>query len=188
MRGGLNRRGLLSVGLFAGVVLVPTSATAQALAGNLDQLRVLVKVGDTLSVTDGAGRETRGRVIGLSAATLELAVNEQQRTFTDNDIALIRQRRPDPLRNGALIGLGVGVGIGALCLIGAAQEEEIGGGWAAACLGIYAGLGAAVGVGMDAAIRGTRPIYARPSVPARGVDVRPLLGRGRAGVAASIAF
>jgi hypothetical protein len=187
VRIGRNSRTPLFAGLFAAALLVPATTTAQALAGNLDQLRVLVKVGDTLNVTDASGREVRGRVISLSASALELAVGGQSRSFGDNDITSIRQRRGDSLRNGTLIGLGVGAGIGALCFALAATEDDTVG-FGVACMGVYSGLGAAIGVGIDAAIRGNQLIFARPAAPARGVAVRPLLGRGRTGVQASITF
>jgi len=174
-----------SVGLLLTLAL---PAAGQELAGTLDQLRVLVKVGDTLTVTDTAGRPTRGMVTGLSSSALELAVSGQKQTFTDNDITSIRHRRRDSLRNGTLIGLGVGVGVAALGVAGVAATEGMNPGLAAGIIGSYAGLGAAIGVGIDAAIRSTQLIYARPGPAPRSVVLKPMFGRGRTGMTASIAF
>ena len=53
--------------------LVPSLAFSQAAARNLDELRLKVKVGDTIYVTDQSGREQPGRIIDLSPTALVLA-------------------------------------------------------------------------------------------------------------------
>ena len=52
---------------------------AQELASWFDQLLVLVKPGDTVSVTDGTGRETGGTISALSSSSLELTVDGSRR-------------------------------------------------------------------------------------------------------------
>src|SRR5512147_2582375 len=95
----------ICVGLL--LTLAAAAVDAQELAGSLDQLRVLVKSGDTIRVTDRAGREVRGSVIDISGSSLELATGGSQRTFLESDITTIRQRRPDSLANGAKWGFAV---------------------------------------------------------------------------------
>jgi hypothetical protein len=50
-----------------------------------------------------------------------------------------------------------------------------------------AGLGAAIGVGIDALVRGNTLIYAR-SPPSAKVTLSPILGRGRTGALLAIGF
>ena len=56
------------------VAVTASTAAAQELAGSFDQLRVLVKPGDTIRVTDGAGQEARGTIAALTSTSLELLV------------------------------------------------------------------------------------------------------------------
>ena len=79
----------------------PTATSSQELAGSFDQLRVLVKAGDTVRVTDSAGEEVRGTLTDLSSSSLALRVGGTRRTFLETDITAIHQRRNDSLANGA---------------------------------------------------------------------------------------
>src|SRR5262245_60973119 len=94
------------------LILSGTAGEAQELAGSFDQLRVLVKTGDRIVVTDDGGLEIRGTITALSRSALVLAVDGTRRTFGDGEIAAIRQRRPDSLANGAKWGFVVGAGLG----------------------------------------------------------------------------
>jgi len=72
----------LSRALIIGLlVTVPAATEAQELAGSFEQLRVLVKTGDTVRVTDGSGQDVRGSIVDLSASALSLRVNGERRTF-----------------------------------------------------------------------------------------------------------
>ena len=158
------------------MLLAAASAEAQQVAGTFDQLLVLVKSGDTLTVTDGAGVRSRGKLADVSASSLELDIAGTRRMFRDADVTTIEKRGDDSLRNGALIGL---VAAGAIFgpAIGAVTRD-----WGAAVAGglIYAGLGAGIGVGIDALIQGDRVIYAA-SRPKTTVSIAPRTGRsGRA--------
>jgi len=167
------------------------TTSGQELAGSFDQLRVLVKAGDTIRVTDRTGREVRGSVIDVSASSLALATNGSQRTFLERDIASIRQRRPDSLSNGAKWGFVVGAGLGLLAGLTIASEYEGSSGTALIpMLGlVYGGIGA--GAGADAAIdamhSSERAIYVRRSAASK-MSLRPFLTADRTGVLASLAF
>jgi hypothetical protein len=100
---------LVMAGLLIGMA---TPASAQQLASSFDQLAVLVRPGDTVTVTDGAGREVRGTVATLSPASLELIVSGGRQSFRQDEARLIRQRRSDSLKNGARWGAGDGAGLG----------------------------------------------------------------------------
>ncbi len=127
-------------------------AHPQGIAGSFEQLRLLVRAGETVTVRDRAGNDTRGRISSLSPERLLLESGSQSREFRETDVSTIRARRSDSLSNGALWGLGVGGGIGILGVVGACNGDESCGGWAALAGLLYGGLGAGIGVGVDAAI------------------------------------
>jgi hypothetical protein len=170
--------------LLAGVAAV---GEAQELASSFGQLRVLVKPGDQVSVTDRAGQEVRGRIADLSSSSLELLVDGTQRRFAEGEIDSIRQRRSDPLANGAKWGFAVGAGLGALAGLTLANEFDGSATGVIPMLALaYGGMGAGIGAGIDAMVSAPRVIYARGS--SSKVTVRPLFAPGRKGVLASVAF
>jgi hypothetical protein len=139
-----------------------TAASAQELAGSFEQLRVLVRPGDTVRVTDGAGDEVRGTITDLSSSSLALRVDGTRRTFFEKDVAAVYQRRNDSLANGAKWGFVIGAGLGVLGGIAIAREYESGGGGAfIPILGIvYGSIGAGAGAGIDAMHRSEQVIFA----------------------------
>ena len=66
-----------------GLLLLLPGATceAQELAGSFDQLRVLLKAGDKVRVTDSTGQEVRGAIADLSSSSLALLLAGSRRTF-----------------------------------------------------------------------------------------------------------
>lgn len=164
------------------LVLVSSAAEAQQLAGTFDQLRVLVRPGDTLTITNAAGTRIRGKLADLSATTLALDVSGSSRLFQDSDIDTISKRAPDSLRNGALIGLSIGAGLFGPA-VGAATGDW---GYGAVAALLYGGLGAGIGVGVDALIEGPRVIYARAPMKGASISIGPArMGSGR-GVVATV--
>ena len=163
------------------MVLAAASVEAQVIAGNFDQLRVLVKPGDTLTVTDGTGGRLRGKLMDVSASSLELDVAGTRRLFQDTDVATIEKRGADSLKNGALIGL-----VTAGAIFGPAFGALTGEWGAAVAVGLmYSGIGAGIGVGIDALIEGERVVYAA-SRPKTTVSVAPAPRRSGRGVVLSV--
>ena len=162
------------------VVLTSAVADAQELAGTFDQLRVLVKPGDTLTITDSSGQRVRGKLADLSASSLVLEAAGTRRLFQDAEVGTIEKRGSDSLKNGALIGLSVGAGFGPL--IGATTGE-----WGLAAVGalIYGGIGAGIGVGFDAMVEGPRTIYAASRLKQSTLRIAPILNRSQKGVLVS---
>ncbi|MEO7189498.1 MAG: hypothetical protein ABI051_00430 [Vicinamibacterales bacterium] len=179
------RQFLCSV-LFVSCCVASTPAGAQELASSFNQLRVLVRAGDTLVITDGRGRELRGQLNQLAATSLELLVGGTTQTLTEQDVRTIRQKRPDSLANGAKWGLGVGAAFGGLA--GIALAGEIGAGQVPAVVLIYGALGTAAGVGIDALRSSAEIIYSRPPTGSARVSVSPLMGPRGHGVRLSIRF
>jgi len=63
-------------------IATPTLAGAQAVATNIDGLRVKVKSGDTVYVTDETGREKTAQILDLSASSLILSIDGTRREVT----------------------------------------------------------------------------------------------------------
>lgn len=166
-------------------------ADAQEIAGSFDQLRVLLKQGDTVRVADGAGDEVKGRIAELSASSMVLLVGGERRTISGGNVNTISRRGDDSLANGAKIGFGVGSGFGLFIAALVVASADSSGAAAAVPIGvlIYGGLGAAIGVGLDAMHTTERVIYARraPATTA-GFGVAPTLTAARKGAALTLRF
>jgi hypothetical protein len=164
--------------LLATLAMAP-AAHAQEIAGSFDQLRVLVKAGDTITITDNAGAATRGRLTDLSPASLSVMVDGRPRTMAAGDISTISQRRSDSLANGAGWGLGIGAVLG--LAVGIALErsydEDADGALAVTGAITYGAIGAGMGAGIDALIKSPMVIFARPRTSASRLSVAPLVGR-----------
>ena len=172
---------------FVVLLLSGVSARAQEIAGSFDQLRVLVKSGDTLTITDTSGERVQGKLTQLSGSGLVLDVSGAPRQFQDSDVNTVEKRGPDSLKNGALTGFAIGGGLGGLAL-GALAAADDGPTLAVAVVGalLYGGIGAGIGVGVDALIEGRRVIYARSNSPRARLTIAPLLSERRKGVVVSL--
>ena len=162
---------------------------AQGVASSFEQLNVLVKPGDKITVVDVTGRKAEGRIGKLSRDILTLATPAGPRELGEVEVAEIRQRRDDSLKNGAIIGAVAGT---AYFVTMAALLSDSDGGdviISTAVTGgvLFAGLGAAAGVGIDALITRKQVIYRKSSRETK-VSVSPLFGHGRRGAAVSVKF
>ena len=165
------------------------AAQAQTLAGSFDQLQVLVKPGDTISVTDATGRELTGRIESLSQSSLSLLVAGARHDLPEREVRTIRQRRSDSLANGAKWGLGIGAGLGLAGGLAIASEYSEGGGVYIPILAlVYGGIGAGVGAGLDALILSNQVIYFKSPGSVAKVTVSPLVTSERKGVVVVFGF
>jgi hypothetical protein len=148
-----------------------------------------VKPGDTIYVTQGTAPEQSARIVELSPSTLVVSMGGRQQNLSEQAVTRIRQRLPDPLWNGAAIGAGVYLGAAALAGgAGGAFEDCDAGCWAANGA-ISAGIGAAIGVGIDALVKGRKTIYqSADSKGASHVVIRPFVGADARGAALSVAW
>lgn len=189
LRGALfNRR---RIALFVLLTLAPITASAQAVASNFQELRFKVKPGDTVYVTDDAGRERKARILELSRSSLLLSMDGTRRDLSENNVRRIRQRLPDPLLNGAVIGA---VSVMTLSTVSSIASSDRGEnetfGWADVGFILYLGsIGAGVGTGIDALIQGRKIIYETPgSASRRSFGVSPVLSPRVRGVRVSVSF
>ena len=174
----------------AAIMFLPVLAGAQEPVKSFDQLNTRLKVGDTIYVADAQGREIKGKIHSLSSDALTLGT-DGARTFAARDVSAIRERPPDSLKNGALIGFGVGGGLAlGACLSYAEGSDD--GGWCAALVGIYGALGAGLGVGIDALIPGKKRVaYRAPGAAGAAqarLSVAPVIMPRHRGVAVSFSF
>ena len=133
----------------------------------------------TVWITDSTGREQKARILDMSDDTVTATADEGVRRLPIRDVLRIRARPPDSLINGALIGAGVAVSSGlALCRLTEPWQncrDDVG-----PMLRIGA-LGAGIGIGIDALIRGRRTIYEAASPPVR-LHVAPIISSDTRGV------
>ena len=169
------RRACVTV-VLAGVLVAAGAvpSMAQVATPTFDHLRAEGHRGEIVSVTDQGGTTVKGRVVRISATSIDLLVNDGSREWAASDVAWITQRRGHAVR-GALTGLAVGAGFAVIlgltdgycqnyhyegCVRDDAEMTLI----VAALLG---GIGAGAGAAIGAAIRPERVLYAAPSLRRR---------------------
>ena len=165
----------------------PNAEAQEALS--FEQLKVLVKPGDKIYVTDSTGTVTKGRITALTTSTLTLLANKNSRELSEKDISRIRQRRHDSIKNGVLIGMGVGVGISALSYRTVCHTVDCSAGLVIGAAASYIAVSAVIGVGIDALIPSKQTIYVGGARTALNrIKVKPILDRSRKGVAMAFSF
>jgi hypothetical protein len=175
---------LAAVSLLLAVAL----AAAQEPVRDFSQLNTRLKPGDTVWVTDAQGREVKGEIVDLAPDSLTLKAGPARR-FGPADATLIRQRRHDPLWNGALIGFAVGGGLG-LGLGNFSGSWS----WGDAAVGalMIGAIGAGIGVGIDALIPGRKVVAYRAPGPGGAssarLSVAPVITPRAKGAAVLLAF
>lgn len=162
-----------------------SAASAQSAHGGGPALESTLVPGTTVWITDRAGREEKTRIVDLSGDTVTTRTDDSTRRFRTADIARVSARRSDSVLNGALIGAGAAVASG-LLLCRATEPWEN-------CRDDYGpmlrigAIGAGIGAGIDALIRGRKTIYEADPGTAR-VQASPLIGRRGAGLQVSVSF
>lgn len=180
--------------VLAVVIWAETSGTIQVFAqqvSSFEQLQLLVKPGDKLEVIGTDGISQKGKLESLTPSILRLNTKSGYRDYAQRDALAVRQKRGDSLANGAWIGAVSGGGLFggiaiAYCSGGECQGE---GGQIAAAAAIYTGMGAAIGVGIDAIFKHPQTIYKQlPQTMLRSVRVTPLVLDRRKGVELKVSF
>ena len=157
------------------LAVAPQVALAQGIAKSFDELRLLVRPGDTVTVTDSkTGTDVKGKIFTLSASSLILTVDKSQKEWREGDVSVIHQNRGDSLKNGALWGFAIGGALGVAAGVSLAIEEDDGAALAVGLVAgaLYGGIGAGIGVGIDALVTTPQVIYAgRTALEQRGASV-----------------
>lgn len=160
-----------------GVALFPGSAGAQTATHSFEELQRMLKVRQTVLVTDESGQEVKGRVDKVSTASITVG----GRLFS---AAAIREiKLPDPLWNGMLVGAAIGTGLATWDYM--IDSSEPGN---AVVFTLAIGLGTAIGAGIDALrTKGGRLLYASPRQTV-AIRLSPLLDGSRQGALVCIRF
>lgn len=162
------------------VILAPSPAPAQTVAGSFEELRQVLKKGQTVVVTDASGQRIRGKVGDVSPSSITVLIPDA-RTFGEGTVAEVR--RANSWKKGALIGAGVGAGLAIWDY--RIDPSEPGN---AAITAVAVGLGTAIGAGIDALVnRGGKVLY-RPRQRTPTMAISPLGRRGQQGVLVSVRF
>lgn len=160
----------------------------EVVANSFDQLRLVARLGEKMTITNADGAQVTGKLAALSPTSLTLLVGKSRRDLVEGDVEAITGYGHANLARGAKWGLGIGAGFGVLSGLAITGPCHGCGEFIASFTIIYAGLGAGIGVGM-AAITPTRPmIYSAPVVERRRLAVSPIATRTRQGAAVSWTF
>lgn len=183
---------LLAAAVSAGATGLPMAQEqapmAQAASPDADKIRRRVKDGQKIVVTDDQGRTLSGRIGELRPDALMLLVGRDTTKVPYDRIVSIDRPR-DRLWDGALVGLVVGAGIGLAGAVAAASDDS---GWgspdpafvALVLTPMLGGIGAFIGVAVDAAIPRDSNLYRRTG-PTR-ISLSPALGPRHRSVAISV--
>jgi hypothetical protein len=167
------------------LLLVSAAAVfAQDVATTFEELRLKIGRGATVYVTENDGQEYTATVVSVSATAFTVSVGGKERSLEQSAIRRIRQRLPDSLWGGVLIGGGIGVALGALSV---GLADDCSGGCAASPV-ISGAMFAAIGAGIDALIEGKKVIYEPGAAGRSAWNLSPLIGRGAAGARLTVVF
>lgn len=160
-------------------------AAAQTVPSSFKDMQFLVKAGDRVTIIDAAGTKITGRISELGPSTLSIASATGPRRFTQDDVVVVRQRRPDPLKNGAAIGAVLGAGMGLMMELSCRGSDDYCGqaGWVTLGSTLW-GLGA--GVFTDALLKTTTDVFRRGAGTTSAWSVSPVIGRGAAGASVAL--
>jgi hypothetical protein len=148
-------------------------------------LETILIPGTTVWITDSGGREEKTQIVDVSGGIVTTTAGGGTRRLPTIEVVRVRVRRSDPLMNGALIGAGAAVASG-LFLCNLTEPWENCRDDAGPMFRIGA-IGAGVGIGIDALIRGRRTIYeaARRSTQ---LHAAPIIAGHAAGLRISLSF
>jgi hypothetical protein len=197
----ISRHRLAALGVMLLSVGFPLTARAQAVATSFDELRSLVRPGESIDVIDAKGRTTRGKLGALSTSSLELLARDTapdgserfipQKPLGESDIRQIVVRRRDPVWKGTLIGAAV-VGGPWLLLCNPATDwcyYNDGANLYRGLALITTGIGAGIGALIDAAINPRTTVYYHaPNQTASRLRVAPVVSRSAVGLQLSMGF
>jgi hypothetical protein len=160
-------------------VAVPPERTA-------DRLAYRMRFGDTVYVRTANGATVKGKVDDFDGDILRIDDRTLSLSGAEGDrIERIDLRVEDSLKNGVLLGAGIGASLVLVCL----TEDCGGGGSAAVGATLYAGIGAGLGALFDILLNDRELIYVAPVSPSGPkLLAAPILSRDRKGILISISF
>ena len=176
-------------GVLITLLSLAAAANAQPQVTSFAELQGRLKIGDTVNVTDDAGKTIKGNVEQVSDTMLVLRSGGHDLPLPVLKVQRI-SRPVHTLRNGALIGLAAGFTVGAImaassgcdftCFASPAGVVFIG--------GLMGSIGMGIGAAVGASIHRERVIFERTTTGHREVAVVPLVSRAGAGLRVEIGF
>jgi len=165
------------------LTLALLSVPGAAAAGQAERVADIVQTGQRVLIVDDQGRRLEGRVELASAETIRVSTRAGGEDVANDRI--VRIEKPDGLKNGALIGLGVGLGfgvVGATLVHGEGAES----GRVAAVVVANALAYTLLGTGIDAVFNNRLTLYER----GRRLQTRvaPVVGSGVRGAAVTVTW
>jgi hypothetical protein len=141
-----------------------------------DDLRYRLRAGDSIRLRASDGSKTGGRIEAFDGDLL--LVDERSFRLSEGSVERIDMVVHDPLKNGVLIGFGIGAGlVGLSCLAGCDA------GLAVAAALVYGGGGAGLGALFDSLRTKSEIVYLPPAGgPTRRLSFAPLLTRDAKGL------
>jgi hypothetical protein len=180
--------------LFAWFLSAAAAASAQQPVASFDALAGRLQLGQMVWVTDPTGREVRGRLERLSSDGLVLKANGSE-TFAAADVRRVRTRDRDSIKNGALIGLGIGGAMGTAWCIGAVADDSGDLDARVECaegFTVFPALATLLGLAVDRVIPGKlRLVYQQPlshDASRASLSVAPFISARAKGLAVWFAF
>lgn len=161
--------------LIAGFLARAGTASAQPAVTSFEALTGRLQIGQLVWVTDPTGREARGRLEQLSSDGLVLR-GDGAKSFAAADVRRLRTRDHDSVKNGALIGLGIGAAAGTAWCLGAVADDSGDVNGRVECAEgfiVFPALGALLGLVVDRVIPGKMRVVYQASLPHN--DPRPSL-------------
>ena len=156
--------------------------TPEAAKSNLETTLIS---GMTVWITDASGREEKTRIVGVSGDIVTTTAGGDIRRLRTTDLVRVRVRHSDTVMNGAVIGAGAAVASGLfLCRRTEPWEncrDDVG------PMFRIGAIGAAVGIGIDAVVRGRRTIYQAAQTSTR-LYAAPIVARHATGLHVSLGF
>src|SRR5262245_48691576 len=165
------------LGLFVACI-TPVNVHAQY-QSDFSQLEKTLKQNDQLTLTTDSGTKIKGKLIQASPDQILLNLKRGAQQIPASRILKVQRTR-----NGVLLGAVIGAGAGILPAIALSAYAHNEGGDSAIALAPI-GLGAAVGIGIDALLSTKKTMYERK--PNQRLTLRPVLDRNRLGAPSGLA-
>jgi hypothetical protein len=156
------------------------AASAQTVPSSFKDMQFLVGPGNRVTVVDSAGAEITGRIAELDASRLSIQTPSGPRSFSQDDVVVVRQRRSDSLKNGLAIGAAIGAGLGLVAEISCGGNDEYCGrpGWFTLGMTVW---GVGIGTFADAMLKTPTDIFRHGPGTIGSWSVAPVVTRSGAG-------
>lgn len=157
-------------------------------ATTADRLAYRMRFADTVYVRSANGATVKGRVVDFDGDVLHIDHRTLSLSGAEGDkIERIDLRVEDSLKNGVLIGAGIGAA--ALVTLACLSDDCGGDGYVVVGAAFYAGIGAGLGALFDILLNDRELIYVAPDSPSGPrLLAAPILSQDRKGILVSISF